>query len=55
MKKGTHQKINGAINKYESIIAEQDISTEEDAVKIEMSDEFVRELKSIRESFLKNE
>lgn len=53
--KGTHGKINGAINKYETMISKTDIMDDEDAAKIEMSNDFIKELRSIRESFLKGE
>jgi len=53
--RGTHRKINGAINKYETIISKTDIMDDEDAVKVEMSNDFIKELRSIRESFLKGE
>lgn len=53
--KGTHRKINGAISKYETIISKTDIMDDEDATKVEMSSDFIKELRSIRESFLKGE
>jgi hypothetical protein len=50
--KGTHRKINDSISRYERMIVKQEISTEDDCVKIEMADDFLRELRGIRESFL---
>lgn len=50
--KGTHRKINDAMNKYEKMIIRQDLSTDDDCVKTEMADEFLKELRGIRESFL---
>jgi hypothetical protein len=50
--KGTHRKINDAVNKYERMIVKQEISTDDDCVKIEMASDFLKELRNIRESFL---
>ena len=50
--KGTHRKINDAMNKYEKMIIRQDLSTDDDCVKIEMASDFLKELRNIRESFL---
>mgnify|MGYP003654885549 FL=1 len=50
--KGTHRRINDAMNKYEKMIIRQDLSTDDDCVKTEMADEFLKELRGIRESFL---
>jgi hypothetical protein len=49
---GTHRKINDAVNKYERMIVKQEISTDDDCVKIEMASDFLKELRNIRESFL---
>mgnify|MGYP001051297512 CR=1 FL=1 len=50
--KGTHRKINDAINKYENIIIKQDLSTDDDCVKTEMACDFLKELRDIRERLL---
>ena len=54
-KKGTHQKINSAINKYEIIISRAKPMDDEEAARVEMSFDFVKVLKNIRESFLAGE
>ena len=54
-KKGTHQKINSAINKYETIISRAKPMDDEEATRVEMSFDFVKVLKNIRESFLDGE
>jgi len=53
--KGTHQKINSAINKYETIVSRFKPMDDEEAVRVEMSSDFVKVLKNIRESFLAGE
>jgi len=53
--RGTHRKINSAINKYETIVSRAKPMDDEEAVRVEMSYEFVKELKSIRKSFLAGE
>ena len=53
--RGTHRKINSAINKYEAIVSRAKPMDDEEAVKVEMSYEFVKVLKSIRKSFLAGE
>jgi hypothetical protein len=53
--KGTHRKINSSINKYETIVSRAKPMDDEEAVRVEMSYEFVKELKSIRKSFLAGE
>ncbi len=53
--RGTHRKINSAINKYEAIVSRVKPMDDEEAVKVEMSYEFVKVLKSIRKSFLAGE
>lgn len=53
--KGTHQKINSAINKYETIISRAEPMDDEEATRVEMSSDFVNVLKNIRESFLEGE
>jgi hypothetical protein len=53
--RGTHRKINSAINKYETIVSRAKPMDDEEAVRVEMSYEFVKVLKSIRESFLAGE
>ena len=54
-RKGTHQKINSAINKYETIISRAKPMDDEEAARVEMSFDFVKVLKNIRESFLDGE
>ena len=54
-RKGTHQKINSAINKYETIISRAKPMDDEEATRVEMSFDFVKVLKNIRESFLDGE
>ena len=53
--KGTHRKINSAINKYEDIISRSETMDDEEATRVEMSSDFVKVLKNIRESFLAGE
>ena len=53
--RGTHRKINSAINKYEAIVSRVKPMDDEEAVKVEMSYEFVKVLKGIRKSFLAGE
>jgi hypothetical protein len=53
--KGTHRKINSAINKYEDIISRSEPMDDEEATRVEMSSDFVKVLKNIRESFLAGE
>ena len=53
--RGTHRKINSAIDKYETIISRAKPMDDEEAVRVEMSYEFVKALKSIRKSFLAGE
>jgi len=53
--RGTHRKINSAINKYETIVSRAKPMDDEEAVRVEMSYEFVKVLKSIRKSFLAGE
>jgi hypothetical protein len=53
--KGTHRKINSAINKYETIISRFKPMDDEEAARVEMSSDFVKVLKNIRESFLAGE
>ena len=53
--RGTHRKINSAINKYETIVSRAKPMDDEEAVRVEMSYEFVKTLKSIRKSFLAGE
>ena len=54
-RKGTHRKINSAINKYETIISRFKPMDDEEAARVEMSADFVKVLKNIRESFLAGE
>ena len=54
-RKGAHRKINSAINKYEDIISRSEPMDDEEATRVEMSSDFVKVLKSIRESFLAGE
>jgi len=54
-RKGTHQKINSAINKYETIISRAKPMDDEEAARVEMSFDFVNVLKDIRKSFLAGE
>ena len=54
-RKGTHRKINSAINKYETIVSRFKPMDDEEAVRVEMSSDFVKVLKNIRESFLAGE
>ena len=53
--RGTHRKINSAINKYETIISRAEPMDDEEATRVEMSSDFVNVLKNIRESFLAGE
>ena len=53
--RGTHRKINSAINKYEIIISRAEPMDDEEAARVEMSFDFVKVLKNIRESFLAGE
>ena len=53
--KGTHRKINSAIDKYETIISRAKPMDDEEAARVEMSSDFVKVLKSIRKSFLAGE
>jgi hypothetical protein len=53
--RGTHRKINSAINKYETIISRFKPMDDEEAARVEMSSDFVKVLKDIRESFLSGE
>jgi hypothetical protein len=54
--KGTHRKINSAINKYEAIVSRSEPMDEnEEAARVEMANDFIKELKSIRKSFLAGE
>ena len=53
--RGTHRKINSAINKYEDIISRSEPMDEEEATRVEMSSDFIKILKSIRKSFLAGE
>jgi len=53
--RGTHRKINSAINKYETIVSRFKPMDDEEAVRVEMSSDFVKVLKNIRESFLAGE
>ena len=54
-RKGTHRKINSAINKYETITSRFKPMDDEEAARVEMSADFVKVLKNIRESFLAGE
>ena len=53
--KGTHRKINSAIDKYETIISRAKPMDDEEAARVEMSSDFVNVLKNIRKSFLAGE
>jgi hypothetical protein len=53
--RGTHRKINSAINKYEGVVKRGKPMDDEEATRVEMAYEFIKELKSIRESFLAGE
>ena len=53
--RGTHRKINSAINKYETIISRAKPMDDEEATRVEMASDFVSALKSIRKSFLAGE
>ena len=53
--KGTHRKINSAIDKYETIISRAKPMDDEEAARVEMSSDFVNVLKNIRKSFLDGE
>ena len=54
-RKGTHRKINSAINNYETITSRFKPMDDEEAARVEMSADFVKVLKNIRESFLAGE
>jgi hypothetical protein len=53
--KGTHRKLNSAINKYEALLSRGEPMDDEEAVRVEMAHDFIKELKSIRKSFLVGE
>ena len=44
--RGTHRKINSAINKYETIISRAEPMDDEEATRVEMSSDFVNVLKN---------
>jgi len=53
--RGTHRKINSAINKYENIVSRGKPMDDEEATRVEMAYDFIKELKGIRKSFLAGE
>ena len=51
----THQTLRNLIKKYRKIVVERPIMDDEDAVKVEMAAEFVKELESLKKIFEKGE
>jgi len=51
----THQKIERALDKYKKMVKEYPIMEDEDAIKVEMANEFVVKLEDIKKSFKKGE
>lgn len=51
----THSKIKKCIKKYEMIIANTIIMDDEDLIKIEMANDFLKDLSEIKKSFLNGE
>ena len=53
--RATHQKIERALDKYKKMVKEHPIMEDEDAIKVEMANEFVMKLEDIKKSFKKGE
>ena len=51
----TPQALRNLIKKYRKIVVEMPIMDDEDAVKVEMADDFVKELESLKKIFEKVE
>ena len=53
--RATHQKIERALDKYKKMVKKHPITEDEDAIKVEMANEFVMKLEDIKKSFEKGE
>lgn len=51
----THKLLDSLIKKYKKIVDELPIMDDEDAIKVEMSADFIRELSTIKKTFRKGE
>jgi len=51
----THQSIYNLIEKYKKIVVHMPLMDDEDAIKVEMAADFVKELEKLKESFKKGE
>jgi len=51
----THKTINDLIKKYKKIVNDLPLMDDEDAIKVEMSADFLRELINIKKTFEKGE
>lgn len=51
----THQALRNLIKKYRKIVVEMPIMDDEDAVKVEMAADFIKELESLKKIFEKGE
>ena len=53
--RSTHKTINDLIKKYKKIVKDLPLMDDEDAIKVEMSADFLRELINIKKTFEKGE
>lgn len=51
----THKTLTGLIKKYQKIVRDMPIMNDEDAIKIEMAADFVKELTNLKKTFEKGE
>ena len=49
----THKLLNSLIKKYKKIVDELPLMDDEDAIKVEMSADFIRELTTLKKTFEK--
>ena len=51
----THKLLNSLIKKYKKIVDELPLMDDEDAIKVEMSADFIRELTTLKKTFEKGQ
>ena len=51
----THKTLTNLIKKYQKIVMDMPITDDEDAIKVEMAADFVKELTNLQKSFEKGE
>jgi|TARA_R110000751_G_scaffold116214_1_gene215817 hypothetical protein len=51
----THKTLNNLIKKYQKIVMDMPITDDEDAIKVEMAADFVKELTNLQKFFEKGE